>query len=82
MWSPRKQDNIVSIVGATNYDECMAVAGKQKSTLHLKKEKTRFITSTIMGVWWKWILPELRFEHKNGRVEKVKTDFLQKMPPM
>lgn len=80
-----KKDNIVSIKGATNYDEIygsrLLENGKINVAFEAGKDAMYYINNYAGGVDENGDLRRITVEHKNGRVEKVKNRiFYRKYP--
>ncbi len=80
-----KQDNIVSIVGATNYDELygskLLENGKINVAFEAGKDALYYIDNYAGGIDENGDITRITVEHKNGRVEKVKNRlFYRKYP--
>lgn len=80
-----KQDNIVSIVGATNYDELygnkLLENGKINVAFEEGKDALYYINNYAGGIDENGDITRITVEHKNGRVEKAKNMiFYRKYP--
>lgn len=80
-----KQDNIVSIVGATNYDELygsrLLENGKINIAFEEGKDALYYINNYAGGIDENGDINRITVEHKNGRVEKVKNRIFYKKFP-
>ncbi|MBK8698698.1 MAG: SLBB domain-containing protein [Saprospiraceae bacterium] len=80
-----KQDNIVSITGATNYDELygnrLTENGKINVAFEKGKDALYYINNYAGGIDENGDQRRITVEHKNGRVEKMKNFlFFKKYP--
>ena len=80
-----KQDNIVSIVGATNYDELygsrLLENGKINIAFEEGKDALYYINNYAGGIDENGDINRITVEHKNGRVEKVRNRIFYKKFP-
>ncbi|MBK8851319.1 MAG: SLBB domain-containing protein [Saprospiraceae bacterium] len=80
-----KQDNIVSIIGATNYDELygsrLLENGKINIAFEEGKDALYYINNYAGGIDENGDINRITVEHKNGRVEKVRNRIFYKKFP-